>query len=259
MSIEVLTDKGVSNREVARLLGVSEGTVRYHRRRQATGAVDGRRRQVRKAAAWREAIECWLAARGEAARAVPDLVERDFTAEAPDRLWVADITYVPIWEGFLHLAVVRDACSRRVVGWAMAAHLRTELVLEALEMALARRRPEGVIHHSGQGSQYTSLAFGRRCEEAGVRASMGSVGDCYDNAMAESIFATLECELIERCVFRSRAEARRAVFEFIEDWYNPRRRHSALGHRSPAKFERCHAQRVEGAQPSNGELSTETG
>ena len=165
---------------------------------------------------------------------------------------------MPTWEGFLHLAVVLDVYSRRVVGWAMAAHLRTELVLEALEMALARRRPEGVIHHSDQGSQYTSLAFGRRCEEAGVRPSMGSVGDCYDNAMAESFFATLECELIERCVFRSRAEARRAVFEFIEGWYNPRRRHSALGYRSPVEFERCHAECVEGVQPPNGEPSTET-
>ncbi len=128
--------------------------------------------------------------------------------------------------------------SRRIVGWSMANHLRTSLVLDALDMALAQRRPEGVIHHSDQGSQYTSIAFGTRCRRAGVRPSMGSVGDCYDNAMCESFFATLECELIDRTRFRSHAEARRAVFEFIEGWYNPRRRHSSIGYLSPINFER---------------------
>ena len=172
------------------------------------------------------------------ARAVPDLVERDFTADAPDRLWVADITYIPTWAGFLYLAVVLDAFSRRVVGWSMANHLRTQLVLDALDMALWQRRPDGVIHHSDQGSQYTSLAFGKRCRDAGVRPSTGSVGDCYDNAMCESFFATLECELLERRRFRSHAEARMAVFEFIEGWYNPRRRHSAIGYLSPVNYER---------------------
>ena len=125
------------------------------------------------------------------ARAAPDLVERAFTADAPDRLWVADITYIPTWAGFLYLAVVLDTFSRRVVGWSMANHLRTQLVLDALDMALWQRRPDGVIHHSDQGSQYTSLAFGKRCRDAGVRPSTGSVGDCYDNAMCESFFATL--------------------------------------------------------------------
>ena len=172
------------------------------------------------------------------ARAVPDLVERDFTADAPDRLWVADITYIPTWAGFLYLAVVLDTFSRRVVGWSMANHLRTQLVLDALDMALWQRRPDGVIHHSDQGSQYTSLAFGKRCRDAGVRPSTGSVGDCYDNAMCESFFATLECELLERRRFRSHAEARMAVFEFIEGWYNPRRRHSAIGYLSPVNYER---------------------
>ena len=171
-------------------------------------------------------------------RPAPDLVERDFTAEGPDRLWVADITYIPTWAGFLYLAVVLDAFSRRIVGWSMANHLRTSLVLDALDMALARRRPETVIHHSDQGSQYTSIAFGQRCAKAGVKPSMGSVGDCYDNAMCESFFATLECELIDRTRFRSHAEARRAVFEFIEGWYNPRRRHSSIGYLSPINFER---------------------
>jgi putative transposase len=151
---------------------------------------------------------------------------------------VADITYVPTWAGFLFLAVVLDAWSRRAVGWAMATHLRTELVLDALEMALAQRRPTDVIHHSDQGTQYTSIAFGQRCREAGVRPSMGSVGDCFDNALCESFFATLECELLDRERFPTQAAARLAVFEFLEGWYNPHRRHSALGYLSPAEFER---------------------
>ena len=143
--------------------------------------------------------------RGEDTRPAPDLVDRDFTATGPDQLWVADITYIPTWEGFLYLAVVLDVWSRRIVGWAMATHLRTELVLDALNMALWQRRPEAVIHHSDQGSQYTSLAFGGRCAKMGVRPSMGSVGDCYDNAMCESFFATLECELLDRYRFETKA------------------------------------------------------
>ena len=178
--------------------------------------------------------------RNARARPAPDLVERDFSVEEPDRLWVADITYVPTRSSFLYLAIVLDAFSRRVVGWAMATHLRAELVLQALNMALAQRRPEGVIHHSDQGSQYTSIAFGQRCKAMGVRPSMGSVGDAYDNAMAESFFATLECELIDRRRFRDPAEAQRQVFHFIEGWYNPRRRHSALGYLSPINYERSY-------------------
>lgn len=168
----------------------------------------------------------------------PDLVDRDFTVEGPDRLWVADITYVPTWAGFLFLSVVLDAWSRKVIGWAMATHLRTELVLDALNMALAQRRPEGVIHHSDHGCQYTSIAFGLRCREAGVKPSMGSVGDAFDNALCESFFATLECELIDRRKFQTQVEARMAIFEFIEGWYNPHRRHSSLGYQSPNEFER---------------------
>jgi len=175
------------------------------------------------------------------AQPAPDLVERDFAVSGPNQLWVADITYVPTWSGFLYLAVVVDAWSRRVVGWSMASHLRTELVLNALEMSIRRRRPAEVIHHSDQGSQYTSIAFGKRCREAGVRPSMGSVGDCYDNALCESFFATLECELLHRHRFRTRDEARGAVFEFIEGWYNLHRRHSALHYASPARYEDAHA------------------
>jgi putative transposase len=173
--------------------------------------------------------------------AASDLVQREFTAVEPNRLWVADITYIPTWEGFLFLAIVLDAFSRRVVGWAMAAHLRTELVLQALQMALWQRRPQDVIHHSDRGSQYTSVAFGRRCEEAGVRPSMGSTGDCFDNALAEAFFASLECELIDRHCFPTRAVAQHEVFDWIEGWYNPWRRHSALGQKSPMNYERLHA------------------
>jgi len=175
--------------------------------------------------------------RDQEARPAPDLVDRDFPAEAPNQLWVADITYVPTLAGFLYLAVVLDAWSRRIVGWSMANHLRTELVLDAFEMALGQRRPADVVHHSDQGSQYTSLAFGGRCREAGVRPSMGSVGDAYDNAMCESFFATLECELLARRRFPSQSEARMAVFSYIEGWYNPGRRHSALGYLSPIAYE----------------------
>ncbi len=170
----------------------------------------------------------------------PDLVAREFTADRPDALWVADITYVPTGSGFLYLAVVLDVFSRRVVGWAMAGHLRTELVLAALDMAVAQRKPTGVVHHSDHGSQYTSLAFGARCREAGIRPSLGSVGDCFDNAMCESFFATLECELLDRRRFATKAEARMALFRFIEGWYNPRRRHSALGYASPVAHEQKH-------------------
>ena len=170
----------------------------------------------------------------------PDLVERDFSADGPDQLWVADITYVPTGSGFLYLAVVLDAFSRRIVGWAMAGHLRAELVLAALDMAVAQREPAGVVHHSDHGCQYTSLAFGARCREADVRPSLGSVGDCFDNAMCESFFATLECELIDRRRFATKAEARMALFRFIEGWYNPRRRHSALGYDSPIIHEQKH-------------------
>lgn len=178
--------------------------------------------------------------RDERLRPAPDLVQRSFRADGPNRLWVADMTYIPTWVGFIYLAVVLDVWSRRVVGWSIGEHMTSDLVLAALNMALQQRRPTSVIHHSDQGSQYTSLAFGNRCREMGVRPSMGSVGDAYDNAMAESFFASLECELIERRRFKTRTEARLAVFSWIEGWYNPRRRHSALGYLSPMNFERKH-------------------
>lgn len=145
--------------------------------------------------------------RGPVEHAASDLVQRHFTATAPNQLWVADITYVPTWAGFLYLAIVLDAWSRRVVGWAMATHLKTDLVLAALNMAIAQRRPHDVIHHSDHGCQYTALAFGHRCAQLGVRPSRGTVGDAYDNAMAESFFATLECERIDRRIYHTPTEA----------------------------------------------------
>jgi putative transposase len=210
--------------------GICVGRKRVARLMRAAGLVGCHRRRPR-----------GLTRRDPQAMPAPDLVERAFTAQRPDQLWVADITSVPTWSGWLYLAVVLDVFSRRVVGWAMADHLRTELVVDALEMALWNRQPAaGLVHHSDQGCQYTSLAFGRRCREAGIIPSMGSVGDCFDNAMAESFFATLECELLARHRFATRTQARVAVFDYLEGFYNPRRRHSALGQLSPTDYERSH-------------------
>ena len=175
------------------------------------------------------------------ARGAPDLLHRNFTASGPNELWVSDITYCPTWEDFVYLAIVLDAWSRKVVGWSIGYELKTELVLEALNMALAQRHADNVIHHSDHGCQYTSVAFGKRCEEMGVRPSMGSVGDAYDNAMAESFFASLECELLARRPFRSKLEAKSALFTYIEGWYNPKRRHGSIGYLAPNVFEQRHA------------------
>jgi putative transposase len=237
------------------------GAPRIHEELLAAGLRLGRKRVARlmKAAGlWGVSRRRWVTTtvRDHAARPAPDLVERHFVAAAPNRLWVADITYIPTWAGFLYLAVVLDTFSRRIVGWAMTTHLRTELVLAALNMALGQRRPAAVIHHSDQGSQYTSLAFGQRCRDAGVRPSMGSVGDCFDNAMCESFFATLECELLDRRSFKTQAEARMAIFDFIEGWYNPHRRHSALDYLSPTNYERIQQTRTLTTSPSP---STEPG
>ncbi len=178
--------------------------------------------------------------RDDTTRPAPDLVQRQFTATAPNQVWVADITCIATGEGWLYLAAVQDMWSRRIVGWALADHMRTELVQTALHRAIAARRPDRVIHHSDQGSQYTSVAFGLAAHNAGVVPSMGSVGDCYDNAMAESFFATLKTERVHRRSYRTRDEAINDVFTWIEGRYNTRRRHSALGYLSPATFERRH-------------------
>ena len=223
--------------------GIQVGRKRVARLMRAAGVQGVSRRK-----GWKTTV------RDQSARPAPDLVERSFTATGPDRLWVADITYIPTWSGFLFLAVVVDVWSRRVVGWAMETHLRTELVLEALNMAVSQRQPRAVVHHSDQGCQYTSKEFGKRCREAGVRPSMGSVGDCFDNAMCESFFATLECELLDRRPFPTQGEARLAVFDFIEGWYNSQRRHSGLGYLSPRAYERAHEARSEGAEARRASL-----
>ena len=171
-------------------------------------------------------------------RPAPDLVKREFVATDINQLWVADMTYIPTWAGFLYLSVVIDVYSRKVVGWAFGERMTSDLVIQALNIALMTRKPESVIHHSDQGSQYTSIAFDNRCKEMGVRPSMGTVGDAYDNAMAESFFASLECELIARRSWKTKTEARLDVFTWIESWYNPRRRHSGLNYQSSNTFER---------------------
>lgn len=177
----------------------------------------------------------------------PDLVDRRFLAARPNRLWLADITYLPSREGFLYLAFILDACSRRIVGWAMANHLRTELVTAALEMALWRRDPApGLIHHSDRGSQYTALSFGERLQEADVFPSMGRVGSALDNAMAESFVSTLKAEMGEP-LFATREAARTATFDYMEGFYNPVRRHSSIGYMSPAEYERASAEEVRAA------------
>jgi putative transposase len=171
-------------------------------------------------------------------QAAADLVERNFASEEPDRLWVADITYVRSKEGFVYLAFILDACSRKVVGWSMATHLRTEIVVDALQMAIARRKPSpGLVHHSDRGVQYTSLFFGKRLEDEGLLPSMGRVGSAYDNALAEAFAATLKTELLYRSSLPTREVVKTAIFEYIEGFYNSRRRHSALGYLSPAEFE----------------------
>jgi putative transposase len=210
-------DVHVGRKRVARLMG-AHGLQGVHRRR-------GR----------------GLTRRDPAATPAPDLVKRQFTTTAPDRLWVADITQQRTDEGWWYLAVVLDAFSRRIVGWSMADHLRTELVLDALDMAISQRDPApGLIHHADHGCQYTSLAFGRRLTEAGLVGSMGTVGDALDNAVAESFFATLECELLDRHPWPTRAKLRTAVFDFIEVFYNRQRRHSTLEYHSPATYEQQH-------------------
>jgi putative transposase len=219
------------------------GVPRVHAELAAAGVHVGKKRVARlMTAAGLEGVSrrtsCRTTVRDPDARPAPDLVDRDFTASGPDRLWVADITYIPTTERFLYLAVVLDAWSRKIVGWAIAATLRADVVLAALEMAVQQRKPKGVIHHSDQGTQYTSIQFGLRCSTYGVRPSMGSVGDAYDNAMCESVFATLECELLDRVPRQPHAQTRMTLFEWIEGWYNPHRLHSSLGYLSPVEFER---------------------
>ncbi len=211
-----------------RTLGIrcaKKRVARLMRQEKLRGCLRGRRMKAAHRIALRQA-------------AAPDLVERNFSSREPDRLWVADITYVRSREGFVYLAFILDVCTRRVVGWSMATHLRTEIVVDALQMAIARRKPApGLVHHSDRGVQYTSLSFGKRLEDEGLLPSMGRVGSAYDNALAESFVATLKTELLYRNSWPTRQAARTAIFEYIEGFYNTRRRHSALGYLSPAEFE----------------------
>jgi putative transposase len=210
--------QAVGRRRVARLM-----------RQAGLRGIHGQRRRVRTTIADRTVTPA------------PDRVERAFTPAtigAPNRLWLADITYVATQEGWLYLAVIVDGFSRRVVGWAMADHLRTELVSAALRLALQRRRPAaGLIHHSDHGCQYTSLTFGQQLQQAGIVPSTGSVGDCYDNAVIEAFFSTLKVELVDRQTWPTRAAARVAIFEYLEVWYNRQRLHSTLGYTTPLQFE----------------------
>jgi len=182
--------------------------------------------------------------RDPAAEASADLVNRQFTVDAPNRLWITDVTEHPTAEGRLYCAAVMDAYSRLIIGWSLAGHMRTELVTDALGMAILRRQPERqivdepTILHSDHGAQYTSWAFGQRLIAAGLLASMGTVGDCYDNAMMESFWGTLQLELLDSKQWQSRDELANAIFEWIECWYNPKRRHSSIGMHSPVTFER---------------------
>jgi putative transposase len=207
--------------------GIRVGRKRVARLMKAAG-ISG----VRPPKRWRTTI------RVPGVEAATDLVERDFRPAGPNVVWVADITYLRSGEGWLYLAAVQDAYSRQIVGWSMATHVRASLVVDALQMALGRRRPgPGLIHHSDQGSQYVSLAFGRAARQAGIAVSMGSRGDAYDNAVAETFFATLKKELVNRRSWPSRLALQSAVFEYIEAFYNRRRRHSTLGMVSPAEYE----------------------
>ncbi len=176
--------------------------------------------------------------RSKRSAAAEDLVRRNFAATKIDRVWVADITYVATGGGFLYLAFILDVHSRRIVGWAMEDHLRTELVVDALQMAVWRRKPApGLVHHSDQGVQYTALSFSERLREVGITPSMGRTGSALDNAMAESFVSTLKAELVSGLEFPTRQAAKTAIFDYLETFYNTRRLHSSLGYMSPADFE----------------------
>ncbi len=222
-----LADEGVrvGRKRVARLMRQA-GIVGCHRRKRSFS----------------------ITAQDPKAAPAPDLVDRKFVATAPNQLWVADVTYVPTVQGWLYLACVTDVFSRMVLGWSMASHRKTQLVVDAVTMAVHRRggHVPGVIHHSDRGGEYTSYQLERELRQHGALASMGSVADCYDNALAESLFATIECELFDQQPggrFQTRREAKLEVFDYLETFYNPRRRHSSLGQISPARFEQEHTAR----------------
>lgn len=212
-----------------RVLGVCcsrKRVARLMRKAGLRGCIRGRRKRTTR--------------RDERAVPAPDLVKRNFCTIAPDKLWTADITYLHTREGFLYLAFVLDVYSRKIVGWSMASHLRTELVLDALEMAVWRRKPAaGLIHHTDRGAQYTALSFAQRLEEAGIVPSMGRTGSALDNAISESFVASLKTEIFHKHRFPTREVARTAIFDYIEGFYNRVRRHSSLGYLSPTDYEQA--------------------
>ena len=230
-------------REIHSRSRATYGYPRVHAELRSLGIGCGRRRVARlmKAAGLRGCIRGkrrTTTRRDPRAAPAPDLLGRDFVAGRPNRIWLADITYIPTQEGFLYLAFILDTHSRRIVGWSMGSHMRTELVVDALEMAVWRRKPSaGLVHHSDRGTQYTAISFGRRLEEVGIVPSMGRTGSALDNAMAESFVATLKTELVHRRRFPDREVARSAIFEYLEGFYNRRRLHSALSYQSPMSYE----------------------
>ena len=246
-----LFQAGRSQSELAREFDVSAGSIAMVAQLAREDVIVNKKRVERlmRAAGLRGISRrrgwCVTTQRDRDAQVSVDLVKRQFVADAANQLWVADMTYLPTWGGFAYLAVVIDVYSRKIVGWAFGTRMTADLVVQALEMAAFTRKPESVIHHSDQCSQYTSTVFGKRCQEMGVRPSMGTVGDAYDNAMAESFFASLECELINRRTWRTPTQARHAVFAWIEGWYNPHRLHSALGYLSPNEFEQVNQAKSE--------------
>jgi transposase InsO family protein len=221
------------------------GAPRIHAELAAAGRRHGRKRiarRMRAAGVAGKSPRRWKTTTlpDPAAGQRPDLIERDFTVDAAtvDTRWCGDITYINTWEGWLYLATVIDLASRRVVGWAVADHLKTDLVDAALTDALNRRRPaDGLVFHSDRGCQYTSAQHARLAKRHGIRLSVGRRGQCWDNAVAESFFSTLKTELIHRQAWPTRKAAHQATFEYIEGWYNTRRRHSSLGYKSPAAYE----------------------
>jgi putative transposase len=230
--------------EVHRRSHETYGSPRVHAELRALGVRCGRRRVARlmRVAGLRGCMRAkkrGTTRRDPRVAPAPDLLRRDFVAARPNRVWLADITYIPTQEGFLYLAFILDAHSRKIVGWSMDSHMKTELVVDALQMAVWRRKPSaGLVHHSDRGAQYTAISFGKRLEDVGIVPSMGRTGSALDNAMAESFVATLKTELlVHRGRFPDREVARSATFEYLEGFYNRRRLHSALSYRSPADYE----------------------
>jgi putative transposase len=219
------------------------GSPRIHQELRAQGIAVGRHRiarLMRAAGLWAVSRRRWRTTtrRDPRQSPAPDRLQRTFGIRGPNEVWATDLTYVETRGGWLYLAVVLDVGTRRVIGWAMARHLRDTLALEALAMALGRRRVRpGLLHHSDQGRQYTSRRYQAVLQQQGILPSMSRVGECWDNAVAESFFATLKCERLHRHDYRTPEEAQHDIARYIEGWYNPRRRHSALGYLSPREYE----------------------